>query len=262
MLITRRLFIFILFVTLIAGCKTSEQKSRTEAEDYRQTVIEHFNQYSSQILTEARTAFESGNYDHVIYLSSKNLPAQNQELIDLGAKAKSELVTAEQAKREAQTQEILAQLKKGIPASDYKTNRDLYQQLVTNNPENDAYKKNLKYYSARAKEQEDKERIAQEAQRKDREAKLRRDKFGDPPVQSGWDGSYNCIKKYLKMKANDPDSIKLVLCTKVYYTDSGWLVGCKYRGRNAFGGIVLNYNWFTIVNNAVIQMHDWSAYDP
>ncbi len=46
----------------------------------------------------------------------------------------------------------------------------------------------------------------------------------------------------------------------MYKTDDGWLVGCDYRGRNGFGGMIRNSNWFTIRHKHVIAMHDADRY--
>jgi hypothetical protein len=86
--------------------------------------------------------------------------------------------------------------------------------------------------------------------------------IGPHPTPSAWDGTYFPVKQYLKKVANDPDSIEIDECTKVYHTDAGWLVGCNYRGRNGFGGMVRQANWFTIVHGTVIAMHEPSAYSP
>ena len=67
------------------------------------------------------------------------------------------------------------------------------------------------------------------------------------------------MEKHLKRIANDPDSIEIDNCTEVYNMKSGWVVGCDYRGRNGFGGMVRKYNWFTIVHNTVIQQHEVNA---
>ena len=101
-----------------------------------------------------------------------------------------------------------------------------------------------------------------EEQKREAVRQARIDKFGEPPAASPWDGSYYVIEKYLKKIANDPDSIDIDGCTEVYYTDDGWLVGCDYRGRNAFGGLVRQSNWFTIIHGVVVQMHDADAYKP
>ena len=165
--------------------------------------------------------------------------------------------------RETKTIEILAKLKK-IPVSQYALNKHLYQQLVNYNPENEKYSAKLKYYSQRLKEQiaEKREKDRIEKAKIKKEIEVREAKFGKPPLQSSWDGSYLPVKQYLKRIANDPDSIKIDGCTQVYFTKSGWLVGCDSRGRNAFGGMIRQSNWFTIVHDRVIQMHDASAYKP
>ena len=161
---------------------------------------------------------------------------------------KAERAAREKEIREAETKAILKQLK-SIPASEYELNKQLYQQLVNYNPENKQFKQKLSFYSQKLKEQQEK-------------ARARKAKFGEPPIQSAWDGSYSVVESYLEKIANDPDSIDVAGCTKVYHTKNGWLVGCDYRGRNAFGGIVKQSNWFTIVHNRVVQMHDASAYKP
>jgi len=161
--------------------------------------------------------------------------------------------------RQRRTEEIRAALRE-IPASQARRNRDLYAELVELQPEEAALREKLVYYTSKVKEQEERERREQERLRKEREARIAR--FGEPPRQSAWDGSYLPVKSYLRRMANDPESIRFDGCTSVYHTDNGWLVGCDYRGRNAFGGMVRQSNWFTIVNDTVIQMHDSSAYSP
>ena len=199
-------------------------------------------------------SIQNSDYKKAVSLSSKYLPSKNKDIIELNTKAKSELAASV---RISNTNKILAELKT-IPASKYKENMDLYQQLVTNNPGNEKYKSKLNYYSKLIKEQKEKGRIAQEKLTKEREARIA--KFGEPPAQSAWDGSYYQVEMYLERIANDPDSIKIDGCSKLRYTESGWLVGCDYRGRNAFGGMIRQSNWFTIVHGRVIKMHDSSAY--
>ena len=86
--------------------------------------------------------------------------------------------------------------------------------------------------------------------------------IGEPPQQSAWDGSYSEVTHFLKERANDPSSIEIVGCTKVSYATSGagWLVGCDYRGKNAFGGLVMNSNWFVIKHGVVVKALPGNAY--
>ncbi len=86
-------------------------------------------------------------------------------------------------------------------------------------------------------------------------------KFGPPPVQSAWDGSYRVVERHLKDVANDPDSIKIAKCTEVsFHEKDGWLVACEYRGRNKFGGMVRNANWFVIRQSSVVRVEPMSRY--
>ncbi len=87
------------------------------------------------------------------------------------------------------------------------------------------------------------------------------EKFGKRPDQSEWDGSYKEVKRHLASAANDPDSIEISGCTKTSYDEKeGWLVGCDYRGKNAFGGLVKNSNWFVIKNGTVVKVLPGGTY--
>jgi len=91
----------------------------------------------------------------------------------------------------------------------------------------------------------------------------RRRRFGAPPQASAWDGTYREVKNYLRRMANDPESIEIDACTSVYFdSDEGWVVGCDYRGRNAFGGMIRQSNWFVIQNGTVVTMKEAGAYRP
>ena len=86
-------------------------------------------------------------------------------------------------------------------------------------------------------------------------------KFGKQPSQSAWNGSYSEINRHLEAAANDPNSIKVEGCTAVSYDNKvGWLVGCDYRGKNKFGGLVRNFNWFVIRNQKVVKVLPSTAY--
>ena len=162
-----------------------------------------------------------------------------------------------EARRQARVQQLVQQLK-SVPDTQVRKNAELYRELVRLEPDNSQYKAKLDSYAQRVKEQEAKEKEEEAKKKKERDARIAA--FGEPPIQSGWDGSYSAVENYLEAIANDPDSIELDGCTKVYHTKDGWLVGCDYRGRNAFGGMIRQSNWFTIVYGRVVEMHDASAY--
>lgn len=262
----RGVLVFALFFafSIVSGLEESwnsqenaAKEAQAQAEKFvalRQQNAEHFNQNSIQILSEIKEAIANDDLNNAITLSSKYLASNNPELLDLNAKAK---IAKAAVDRKAKTQTILAQLK-DIPASELEQNLDLYKQLVSLNPDVSVYEEKLKLFSDRLKQQEESKRLAQEKIQKESEARVA--KFGNAPTPSPWDGSYTAVKQYLKRVANDPDSIKMDGCTKVYTIDQGWLVGCDYRGRNAFGGLIRQSNWFTIRHDTVIQMHDASAF--
>lgn len=101
-----------------------------------------------------------------------------------------------------------------------------------------------------------------ERRRRNATAAERRRRFGAPPQASAWDGTYREVKNYLRRVANDPESIEIDECTGVYHSDEGWLVGCDYRGRNAFGGMIRQSNWFVIRNGTVVAIKDADTYRP
>lgn len=273
----RAISIFVLFIAFGIFMSQSDQKKAAElqaqkAEEQAQKIakarqdnIDYFNSHKEEILASASSALSEKSYQVVVSQTSKYLPANDADLNEIHSKAKNALdeikkaekEAKEKAQRESKTKELVAKLKT-VPGSEFAENKKLYQQLVTLNPGNAAYQQKLDYYSQKLSEKIENEKREQERLRKDREARIA--KFGEPPTQSAWDGSYYAVERYLKRVANDPDSIDIDGCTKVYHTESGWLVGCDYRGRNAFGGMIRQSNWFTIVHDQVIQMHDASAY--
>lgn len=273
----RAISIFVLFIAFGIFSSLSEQKKAAELEvqkaeeqaqkitKARQDNIDYFNSHKEEILASASSALSEKNYQVVVNQTSKYLPSNDDDLNEIYGKAKSALdeikKTEKEAKeklqRESKTKELIAKLKT-VSGSEFAENKNLYQQLVKLNPDNTTYQQKLDFYSQKLGEKIEKEKREQERLKKEGEARVA--KFGEAPTQSAWDGSYYAVERYLKRVANDPDSIDMDGCTKVYHTESGWLVGCDYRGRNAFGGMIRQSNWFTIVHDQVIQMHDASAY--
>ena len=244
----------------------AQEEARRKAEEVakeREQTIQYFHDNKAAILAEVKDLLAGGELEEAVSLAAKYLPSEDTELVGLHEKAKSEVKTADRLR---QIEHILAEVKQ-VPAANVVKNRDLYLKLTQLDPDEPLYAEKLQFYSlkvdqlveeARRERERDQKRRAQEQ----REVEARIARFGEAPVQSSWDGSYPAVKRYLKRIANDPDSIKIAACTKVYHTKKGWLVGCDYRGRNAFGGMVKQSNWFTIVHGNVVEMHDAAAYKP
>jgi uncharacterized protein YgiM (DUF1202 family) len=88
----------------------------------------------------------------------------------------------------------------------------------------------------------------------------RKAKFGEPPAKN-LDGSYTCIKEYLKSTARDPDSLIYEQWSDVNYNENdGWLVMCEFRAKNGFGGYERDAKWFIIRNGHVADFKNIDAY--
>jgi hypothetical protein len=160
--------------------------------------------------------------------------AADSELVALKRIAEQEQTKKRNDARRAQ---ILAQLKK-IPAREYAKNKTLYAELVQLTPGNETYQSKYEHYSAKLAEKEKTERIARERKaRKEREAAARTERI--EAQFSAWDGAHRNLTKVIKASMNDPDSFKHV---KTVYWDMGdhLVVQETFRGKNAFGGVVMN----------------------
>jgi len=61
-------------------------------------------------------------------------------------------------------------------------------------------------------------------------------------------------KYYLKDIMKEPDSLKIMNCTKPYkIIELGWLSSCSYRGKNSFGGYTNEVGKFIIRNNQIVS---------
>ena len=244
-----------------------QQEAKEKAAALLQEKRDSFEANREKIIASLRSSLEEKDYRGVIAQAKEYLPVQDPEVAEINKQANMKLVEIQKQKRLAQqeaenekrTESILGQLK-GIPVSAYRSNQRLYQELVDMNPSVPLYQEKLSFYSNKIQEQEAKE----EAEKRRREEKYQQRvaTFGEPPTQSPWDGSYYEVERYLERVANDPDSIDISGCTGVYFNDQGWLVGCDYRGRNGFGGMVRQSNWFSIAHGSVIKMHESSAFSP
>lgn len=78
--------------------------------------------------------------------------------------------------------------------------------------------------------------------------------LGDQPDQSEWDGSVEIVEDFVKANAHDASSVKFLEWSKVSEFGSNWIVRAKYKGTNAFGGVITENAWFYIQNDAVVKM--------
>ena len=76
---------------------------------------------------------------------------------------------------------------------------------------------------------------------------------------SEWDASVAQVKDYLKAVLHDPRSVEYVEWSPVVkLPDEGYLVRCKFRAKNAFGGLVLEEKSFRMdEEGSVVSMTDY-----
>ncbi|RKH47926.1 transporter [Corallococcus sicarius] len=79
---------------------------------------------------------------------------------------------------------------------------------------------------------------------------------GEKPKNSGWDGSVLEVKQYLRQVMNDPDSYEHVSTSAPVARDAYWIVKSSFRGKNAFGGKVLNTRYFFIQRGQVVRVEE------
>ena len=230
--------------------KIAQQQRAKEQKIQREKTkdTKYFAQSKEVIIKDINLKIQNKKYNDAIKITTKypsfkgkddSIDKIHTEVVALLAKEKKE----KQAKHK---KEILKKLKT-IPSSEYTKNKQLYQTLAGYEPNNKKYKAKVKFYADKIKKKETEEAIKKAL-------------FGEQPRRSNWDGSYSEVERYLKRVARDPDSVEISNCTKVYQSDNGWLVACEWRGKNGFGGMSRDTNWFTIRQNRVIRMDKASAY--
>ncbi|CAM4535920.1 hypothetical protein [Myxococcus xanthus] len=79
---------------------------------------------------------------------------------------------------------------------------------------------------------------------------------GPMPKNSPWDGSVFEVEQYLKKVLNDPDSYEHVSTSAPVGRDAYWIVKSSFRGKNAFGGKVLNTRYFFIQRGQVVRVEE------
>ena len=77
---------------------------------------------------------------------------------------------------------------------------------------------------------------------------------------SAWDGSVRQVENYLDRNLKDPDSFEAIEWSKVIDNGNGFVVRCKYRAKNSFGGYVIEEQVFVMNKRGdVISVADWGG---
>lgn len=86
------------------------------------------------------------------------------------------------------------------------------------------------------------EREAREQEAAETAQRVAREYCGPKPQRRAWNGIYQGLEDFFKSWANDPDSIDFEACTDAEERNptACWVTICKVRGKNGFGGKILN----------------------
>lgn len=243
--------IIIIVLVLIIGFVLKNSWEESQAEAARIAKVEKFKSNPEIILTEIRALLKEKKFSQALTLGKSYASSSNAEL--LGLIQEIEVIQL-QIKNEAEEKKLLAEVK-AVPAKELKKNQELYAKLIALNPKEPTYKQKHDYYGSKIKAHEEEQRALQ----KKRDALVK--KFGNPPMEAGFMTNYYLeVLQYLQKAAHDPNSLEFEGCTDVHQSNQGWVVGCAYRGRNGYGGIVKNSNWFTIRHGKVVKVEPSSSY--
>ena len=217
--------------------KSKNTISKVEFEQEKTKLLnKQFNTRKAHIISKLNSAIEKKDLDAINSIRSSYSHITDKDF--LKTLKKSEIVEAD----------LIINKLKSIPTKKTKLNYQYYKRLVELKPSISRYKKKMDYYNNILIDKEAKE-VAKKIF------------YGDKPTASGWDGSYFEVKNYLKRVMKDPSSLDIVSCSNVYKIDNiGWAVNCSYRGKNSFGALTLNSNWFIIRRNIVVSVKENNAY--
>jgi len=124
----------------------------------QQKRIDEFNANRAGIIAKTSAALSDGRSQDVVSSTEKYVVAADSELNALRDQAQAAMKQQQDANRRA---EILTELK-GVPAQDYKRNRDLYKELVALSPNDESYSKKLSFYEKKYAEKVEQERVESE----------------------------------------------------------------------------------------------------
>ena len=141
--------------------KQQRAKEQEKKQGYKEKDMQYFSQTKEAIIKDINLKIQNKKYNDAIKITNKyqlfkgkdgNISKLHTEAVALLSKEKKE----KQAKHK---KEILKQLK-DIPSSEYAKNKQLYQTLLSYEPNNKKYKTKVKFYSEKIKKAEEDKRLA------------------------------------------------------------------------------------------------------
>lgn len=75
-------------------------------------------------------------------------------------------------------------------------------------------------------------------------------KFGTKP------SGRHYMSIFVEQMARDPDSVEMEECTDAEQSPKGWVIGCRFRAKNGFGGYNREMRWFIINHDRAIYVSE------
>jgi hypothetical protein len=192
-------------------------------------LIKKFITNKDSILQDINKQIELGDYRNALNLISIWKSMGDKDINEAFKIARSEVILTD-----LQT----------VPTEQYQNNLNLYTELAKLNPETAEFKEKIAFYTSKANE----EKIKTDAI--NARKKLIEGAF------SKWDGSHLALERAVISSMNDPDSYEHVNTSYKDYGDYVFVL-TKFRGKNAFGGIVVDsMSAKASVNGEIIEIID------
>lgn len=215
--------VFSMFV--LFGHFTNEHERSISAQEVaaeekvKEEAIKEFNSNKSATITAINELIENAQYQEAISETNKLLSTNDPDIGELHSRAQS---LQNELDKSLRTEELLSDLASSLEFN-HEKRRDIYSELTRLHPNNEEYRESLSFHS---------EKVIERRQQAVRQENIE-SQF------SSWDGSHRNLERLIKSSMNDPDSYDHVETT---FTDNGdhLRVLTKFRGRNAFGGVVLD----------------------
>lgn len=214
-----------------------EQREKAEAARLEQQAMAkqkaqtEFNDNSEQILAALKKSISSKDVPAGQVIVSKYTGnVADMRFIALSAEFSN---MKSEVEREKAIADLLNQAKT-LKADQYDAGIQIYQKLAALDPRNKQYQVKVERFTKLQKEAVEREQKAKaEAAAKAARQKKMEEQF------SAWDGAHRNFERLIKAAMNDPDSYEHI---ETRYRDMGdrIRVSCKFRGRNGFGGMVVN----------------------
>lgn len=145
--------------------KAEIEKKEKEAKRIKKEALEelnYFKQNKEVIIEDINLNIKDKQYSDALKKTTKylSLKGKDENITRIHTKVLA-LVAKEKKEKEAKhKQEILKKLK-SIPTSEYAINKQLYQQLLSYEPNNKKYKEKVNFYTEKIKKEEENKRLAQ-----------------------------------------------------------------------------------------------------